>query len=857
MHIKDEIFRYLDDGSTILVFPTENAARYYLSQYVREKRTSVLATRAMALDTFAQMFSPKHENKPSNKYHRLAFTASFLDCGNTGMTYLYKDSLFDNRQRFVSFLASILPQLGDLKEGDFKKGELFRLYKDLDNLKRNYELYLEKNGLFEAGWERHSLEFCPSFSGDYVLVGLDADVQMQRLMKELVNVPNIRTLTLDGAKKCTYEQYKTEEAELSVLFDRLLKLKKDKVSMEQIAISTPKLEELAPRLERKALECDVPLSFVKSVKLSDTVPGRYLFAIRRCINENMSFASMESLLLNDALPFTDMEANRILVRYMIDNNHQGGSLGYKGDSLYSGLSFEANRKPEEKEKDHENPNKRKPEEYARALELYKDLKNCLVEIRGASTGDVLIKAIHGLTCRLLGNSEFDQGNDEDRDVYSFIFSELGSINKTLKESNLEMKSIFSIFMGEVDKISYVDQKRTNGIRVYNYGQDYLIGAKHRFIVGLNDTNVEQKSVGMSFLEDFELQSRETYDVTDKILDYYMVSSENLHVSGSVSTYSGTVNAPTYFVIGNHVNADVKPTHDTKLHGADKASLAYASKTVLAPKGSDVAKTDCSFMPLDPEKRHFSYSSISNYVKCPYQAMLALELTVDSPDAFEPAQQDDKKIGTALHGAIQAFMKNHFNQFLDISHKDEYHAEIDQCLEEVLAHSVFDDYTKQSIRSKFRQGLYSVVDILLAETDKDVAGTLGGFTPISNEQKLDQNPHFKGYIDTVIRDAEGNTFLLDYKKGKAPATYQLVLYRQLYNDSHPGDEVDEDAVLFYSMKDCKFNGIEDYDDLKAKFDSDLEITKEGYRIGKWTATPDKNTCQGCSERRICRRRFNLQ
>ncbi|MCQ2413088.1 MAG: hypothetical protein MJ057_09080, partial [Sphaerochaetaceae bacterium] len=418
MSISEAVFRYLDDGTTTLVFPTENTARHFLAKYVRNGHTSVLASRAMALDTFMQKFCPKHEQKPSNKYHRLAFVASFLDSHDTGLGYLYKDDFYSYRQRFVSFLARILPSLADMESTGIESDMLFH---DLTTLKRSYTSYLERNNLFEPGWERYSLEFCNGLSGTYVLVGYDVDIQMQKFMKQLGSIENIRTLNIIDGESVSdkfYLQYPTEEAELTALFEELNTLKLKKVPIEQIVITTPKLEELTPRLERKALEYDIPLSFVKSLKLTDTIPGRYLFAVRRCINENLSFHSVENLLLNNALPFKDMEANRTLIRFMIDQNHQGGTLDYGEDRLQKDLYIKA--------KSHE--------ELAEALSLYKDLKSALGAIRSAHDGDEIIKDIHGLTARLLGNDEFDQGNEQDRDVYSFIFSELGSINRTLKES---------------------------------------------------------------------------------------------------------------------------------------------------------------------------------------------------------------------------------------------------------------------------------------------------------------------------------------------------------------------------------------------------------------------------------------
>ena len=100
MGFVEEIFRLLDQTDSTLVFPTENAARHWLSMYVRQRRTSVLASRAIALDSFAKLFAPVDEKKPSNKYHRLAFVADFLSSRQSGLKYLYDDAFFPYRRSF-------------------------------------------------------------------------------------------------------------------------------------------------------------------------------------------------------------------------------------------------------------------------------------------------------------------------------------------------------------------------------------------------------------------------------------------------------------------------------------------------------------------------------------------------------------------------------------------------------------------------------------------------------------------------------------------------------------------------------------------------------------------------------------
>ena len=186
----------------------------------------------------------------------------------------------------------------------------------------------------------------------------------------------------------------------------------------------------------------------------------------------------------------------------------------------------------------------------------------------------------------------------------------------------------------------------------------------------------------------------------------------------------------------------------------------------------------------------------------------------------------------------------------------YKREIEDFLDKMLEEDrVFDSYTKTSIRSRYLTALQAVPELLL--DTGSCKGSVGPFKPVTNELKLDRNPAFIGFIDTVIEDQSGQVYLLDYKKGAGSATYQLVLYKRLFEEENPDKAVKD--CFFYSMRDCSFKGFdsENWKEQEEQLDNDIKLTREGLKAGNWIATPSKEACQGCLERVICRRRFNLQ
>jgi len=824
---------FSEEGST-LVFPTENTARYYLSEFARERRCSIRASRAMAFDEFAALFAPHHEDRrPANKYHRLAFISSLLESGRSGLSYLYRDECSSYFQRFVPFLSQILPSLEEMDGARIRSHEL---YCDLLRLKDLYSEYLEENSLFEPGWERHSTAFCTDFPIDHILVGADVEIPMIRLMEELGPVDGLKKLCLSEVRETKYELYQSEEAELEVLFRRLLELKKQGQSIFDIILSTPDIEYMRPRLERKGREYGIPLVFMTSLKFIDTVPGRFLLAIRRCSTENLSFHSLEALLLDTSFPYTDIERNRALVRFMIDHNIQSGSLHYgRKDELFMKLAREKSS----------------------LIEFYKAFKGSLSSLCSAQSGPELVSSLHGMCTLLFGKDEFRNGSDEDRDVYSFLISELDHFGRVLKESGMKITSLFSLFMNDAEKLSYVSQEKREGIPVYTYGQDYLMDVKYRFVFGLNDSSYRRELQVLSFLDDREIEHRKGYSTTDALVAYYQSTAARTHISGSLATYEGTVDVPSYFILKELVE-EVDSIGPEGYGSGLERSLAAAGDRVFRKRGVDIATSDeGGFGRRDKKGYHFSYSSLSKYVQCPYKAFLELELVSEKevPDDFEPSKQDDAYMGSFLHSVIQTFMENHKDELVTIDHMEEYGDEIAGILDSKLAEDrVFDEYTKRSMKGVYIEPLKGAVLYMLQSKTRSAA-SIGPFVPKANELQLTDEV-FTGLVDTVLEDRNGRVYLIDYKKGDAPVTYQLVLYKELYEKTLNRSV---ENVFFYSMHESYLRGIaaDRLEELSDRLAEDYERTEKGYREGLWKATPGKKNCENCSERGICRRRYNLQ
>ncbi len=817
--MKETIFNLFDKNDGILVFPTETISRYYLSEYARSRKVSLLASRAMAFDGFAALFAPHHDiEKPVNHFHRIAFASSFLEREGKELCYFYNPSYPESQERFIPFIVSILPEL-KLKRSEFISNR--RLLNDLNKLFKAYCSFLDSHNLFEPGFEDHSLGNASDLASKYYLIAFDAEPNMQRLMEDLGDVSFIEKIELSTTCKVNYKLFENEKAELETLFSSLLALRRRGIPMEDIILSSPDIERLRPQLERLSKVYSIPLSFVSNPKIGESVPGRYLARLYSLYREDFSFVALERLLLDTSLPYRAevLQLNRQLIRDMIDGNVVKGSREFsvKEDKLFSLLKGDV--------KEH-----------------YSKIKSLVLKASAAKDGFALQLALHLIGEYLFGKEEF-RGNAENRDIYAFIMKTLMDFSIALKETDLEVKSLFSLFISELDRKSYVKQEKEEGIKVYTYGQDYLLKVPYHYLFAANDENTSKIDRELPFLEDYEVSERLDLDVSDALLTYYSQAGDETWISGSVNTYAGASSVPSLFLKQGLVERS-SCSLSQSISLRDKQAFEKAAALAFAVSKDKLDKPY-------PRDIKLSYSSISKYINCPFSAALDHLWHLDdkhTPVAFVPAGIDHLKIGSFLHSVVETFMERFKTEIMKEELREEYKEELSRIFKEQLAASHdADDYTKLYLTSIYLPAMLSFVDKTLEK--------LPGLQVVSIEEQLDDSlagVPCTGFIDTVAR-SDGSLVLIDYKKGNADKnakTYQLILYRELYSLLHEEAE----KLLYFSFQSGDYKVSEDNEEATEKLYSDIHTTEEGYRNGIWDMTDIRKNCDNCDKKLICRRRF---
>ena len=514
--MKEKLFDLLQQENAVLVMPTQRSARALLADYARRFRTSAAMDRTLSFDTFSSAFNPDTGGaRRADMLTRYIFASSFLSGEGKKLARLYNPQYEDSAARFTSFIASILPSIGsdDVRITDHG------IARDLALIRKSYRDFLDQNSFYEDSWLRKSADnFSLDRSKTYYLVSPETEINMLRLLDDVGSADFVRTVSADSAAVRKLEVYDNEKAEILTLFDRLEELRDSGVRMQDIIISTPDADRLRPVLTAEAYRRGIPLSFEKDAALAETKAGRYISQIASLWQSSYSFSDLERFLLDTSFPYTDsvMELNRKLIDLMCRHSVVSNSS--------RDLAFRLKN--------------------AEAAKHFRFIDSCIRTINTAEDSHHLNAALQSLTTYLFSASQFSDDED-DRDCYSFILDRLQSfcaVAGGLKTSF----ALFPLFVSVLGQLDYVSQNRPQGIEVMSYSHDYQIYAPYRFVIALNDQNSRHEASEYPFLQDYEVGSRRTYDVTDALIEAYCSSSDEVFFSCSLDTYDGRSIPPFYF-----------------------------------------------------------------------------------------------------------------------------------------------------------------------------------------------------------------------------------------------------------------------------------------------------------------------
>lgn len=838
--VRNFVFNEFENSDSVLVFHSEDSARYFLTEYVKKKGIPIKKDRALSFDTFKALFLAQRKERPVNMYHRKIYSNSVVE--RLKLNYLMNGKYPESAKKAKTFIEKCIPLL--------KRKEEFSpdIRKDFEIIYNDYIEFLKDNNLFEPAFENYEKK---ELDRDYILLFPSLIADNEEFSEFIRDNDRVRVINIDNFDQVFDKNlfsYPNSKAEVKYLMLKLDELKKKHVAVDDIIISTPDLQNLKPLLISEAKLYDIPLSFVPGETLDKTIPGVFFTRLENIYNSRFSFKSLEDFLLFPGFHFKVISLSEDFIKAMVDKKLNSGSIG-SHDPILNSLYLDKNCKA--------------------IHAFYKKFKNDVIKIFTTRDSAFLNMAVYSFINNYLDEKPFDSENE-----FSFIMNEFETFLKAKAYLGIDVESPFSVFIESLKSRLYVRQNKKEGIRVYRFPQDALLDVPYHFVIGLSDELVRAEVKRTPPFEPYEIikKDNENDNKVDDFFKLYQLGSANLDFSYSKETYSSQAIASEYFVkegLEKESSSFKDPLFLPLLNNWKKETLKapkilktgldYANSTFLV-KGDiqDYTRLEKTNDRING-KIKLSYTSISKYDDCPFSYYLDKVLKVEEV-SYSPKKLDNLQIGSKLHEICEKF----FNIYPVLSGKDlkSCKAEMEKIFTRVLddwknESKALDKYTEFWMWSNY----YDALQLLIDNTFESFMNTETFKTEYElNYEDTNGSYSFYGKIDRIMKTDSGSLIFVDYKKGNASDnkdSYQLPLYKIMYENSNPDTVIE--SLQYYGFKNNKYLEVKIDNKKIEDAKNALDDVIKGNNAGKWWAKPfyeEKSVCNNCPYKSICRRRFSV-
>ncbi len=918
--IRKTIHDYFDKGYT-LVFPKEKSSAFWLADYaLHHPNGAIRSDRAMSWDTFSSQFSPHHaDERPMTPMIRQLFASQLLPAlkkEGDGLQYFVSQEYPETLPRFAMSVASILPQLGQVKEQVLSQVPAAMAH-DLVVLKQRYEAFLKDRKFFDPAFESVGIEYAqPQFldKKPFVILWPDVNPRSSQFLQSIGNPTWIETWSLGNELPVpSLEVFDNQLQEIRTQLRRIEYLLQQGVCTHDILITCCDLQSCSDIIVGECQNRGIPLRVASGKSPLSYAAGRFFSAIKAVYDEQVSLASMKRLLLDPTFPWKDPQQLRELVSTAVDLRIERGS--FTGSDQWAVRLGKRN---------------------AELAQLYHDLKETVRNICTSTNGTLLRAQIRQFQDRFFTDAQWNTTEADDparqlsADVYSFCLQQVEELDSSLKTAGFSTyEGLYSMFLRTLERSRYVPQAQRGGIELVAYPMTAGMEVRHHFMINMHHDVTQLVDTYTSFLpetlEDASLQDEDDYTIPMLRLCGATLGSGG-HMSCSRHTYDGVVLPPSWFVEqlrttsydrsipqvpdmfaqelvlwgADPQSVDGPCTHGLQVRWFEDSSLTHygrndaddmASRRVLTVgdlHGVFDAQSQRLLLPISP-------TSLDSFSSCPFKWAMQYLMGLQE-ETYDVPVVDHRQIGTLMHSVYEQFFK-YVTQVSGPYHESmipEYTAKLQTIWDEQLQKLCrsADGPTPvlaQWINHTFRD---QVMQIITAELTNFEGARSSGF-----EQELSATLEaigvtIKGRIDRfILLHPQGDALkpatdipplqngcayaVVDYKKGSvdgkeqylnalaehvAPPSFQLPMYARLLKEQC-------NAIMaigcYFSIKDGEYSLIwsQADDPVAVELDAALETAlvemKHAVSQQDFRATPSKEACESCSFRQVCRRRYAVR
>ena len=794
-----------DEGKTY-VFSSQVIARSYLEAYVRSySNFAIFTDSVMSWDDFKANFTAYPKTKTRAVFtDRLLFVQHFFAKENAAkkLRFYCDSSYLCSQKAYMKSIAKNLPSMChafDVKSMTIKPNALIHspsdMIYDLKLIVPAYKAFLDENDLYDT------CLYEPNFTklgengknaSSYVLVL--ANTFKDALVDDALKV--CKNIDFNFNDKPKLKLFANSVCETRACMREIHELLLKGELPNDISISCPSVASYLPYLEQEASKRDIALDFTDTKPLLDYIPGRFFNTLLRARDENYSFESIKSLLLDPCFPYNDRPSMVRIIENAIKCKLQDGPLS-KWEQRFISI--------------HEEDLAKRVLEIGSKIEAVvnchdvKDLHNNIM---------ILVNYLFGENTWVKELSSNDSLEDLNARVFGSCITELDTLSSHLSLLELNnSQDLYGLFIDILGDKVYTPNLGRNLIKVYSYPVDAGLATKHHFVIGLTDTNTRTLRNPYPFLPYEKVNTIENVlHLEDTLLSHYAnviaktvntldvpntpgtsnspkssnFTNASIWLSSSQEGFSGVDVVPTSFLGENCIENVNKIKEDSFIQeeklwenveenseekseeDLDRTSQNTAQNLVISQKQKDCLSSayECTLnydknlqfsipkLPLS-----ISVSRIKAFEECPFKGYVYCVLKLKDVD-YKPRMNDAAQIGDILHSTIQKALKE-AGTLSNISE-----ARLKSIFRNELANYANQPTSTDTSHITYIKKTYEDILPLVYETKTAESLRDMNFKAMEGDTAFtisDEVISLKGKADCILEDKSGNYAVIDFKK----------------------------------------------------------------------------------------------
>ena len=851
----ETIGKHISDRTVRFVFPSQTASDLWARKTcVTGIIRSVAANRFLAWDRFKEEITGEKEKEPAAKIMRRIFAESLArkNSESTVLKSVIPEKYRETGAVFAPYIARILPSLGQWEKlkksaANYSKSRVRPDSEDDDFgfIKKEYEKFLERFGLFEPSWEEININeglysyviFFPELIEDFS--EYEALLDSPRFIKiRAASVPD------SGQQLLHYKSARDEIRSAVIEIQRLHNEKN--IPFAEMAVSVPDLETTEPYLLKEFHLRHIPVTRRAGRPLGETGAGRLFGLINECAAARFSFSSVKALLLDDHVPWKSPDLNRDLIEFGIEYNCVAG---YVQDGREEDIWEEAfGRAKNEREKE--------------LRKYYYDLKKSIRAFCGSKSFGEIRKNYftfrHGAGRN--GFLDMEKISAENNEVLGRCIEELSTLielEERLDDPELVPASPFAFFISCLDEKEYVRANQNPGVNVFRWRVAAAAPFRCHFVLNASQSAASVLYQPMKFLRQDKRKALGLED-TEATGDFFKLcrvyadtdagGEKNIfnRISYSSQAFSGWAIPHSFFAQGKISEAPPCPPEPYgaerffwrntgsdrvlgKIYPLQKKSFENWKKIIAGslngfsffvlpvPDENKIREILKNALPGEGGLLTVSPSiDLNVFYQCP---VLWLFRRIFKTEKFnlEAALLDDAALGILYHRILESLFRKISEETLvfEKQYLEKYKQwAFEITVDEIKKEQAFRGPIAIPLVSSQAAGMAKKINRLLETEAKNLNGCAIAELEM-NVNRVSGNLNIKGIIDRVSVTPDGIPVIIDYKTGIIPAQinpdeinekplseFQMPVYIKLYEDEirrrNPESNVKVGRALFFSI-----------------------------------------------------------